>query len=279
MLVVARKTRFDSGKKRVTDDVDLSFLVRAADYNSLTVEELWLIYAKDRTNREVRDILIERNMPMVHKLTRKYLQCGLDYDELLSTASLWLIYAVEHFDPSRGVRFSSYGYRCVEKQLITMISTRGGRFARYMAEHLCHIRRVEREAAVSGNSKMSMAEIAKKTGLSNDFVGRALCISRPVLSYLQENENGDLCELGCSKEMDIIENVSNKELVEKAMRCLPSHYRDVLSKYYFEGKTTTQIGQEYGVSRARIHQIVEKGLSKLREFLEEKGIVTEDINV
>ena len=70
--------------------------------------ELFYIYSKDKSNKEIRDILVEKNLYLVNILAKKYVNKGVEFEDLYQVGSLALIYAVERYDMSKGYEFSSF---------------------------------------------------------------------------------------------------------------------------------------------------------------------------
>ena len=70
-------------------------VANATDYLNMETKELFKIYSKDK-NKEIRDILIERHLYLVNILSKKYINKGVEFDDIYQVASLALIYAIEH---------------------------------------------------------------------------------------------------------------------------------------------------------------------------------------
>ena len=67
-----------------------------------------LKFFKLRSNKEIRDILVEKNLYLVNILAKKYVNKGVEFEDLYQVGSLALIYAVERYDMSKGYEFSSF---------------------------------------------------------------------------------------------------------------------------------------------------------------------------
>ena len=78
------------------------------NYLDMETKELFNIYSDDKSNKEVRDILIERNLYLVSILAKKYINKGVEFEDLYQVGSLALIYAIERYDISKGYEFSSF---------------------------------------------------------------------------------------------------------------------------------------------------------------------------
>ena len=68
------------------------------NYLDMDNKELFNIYSQDKSNKEVRDILIERNLYLVNILAKKYINKGVEFEDLYQVGSLALIYAIERYD-------------------------------------------------------------------------------------------------------------------------------------------------------------------------------------
>ena len=84
---------------------DMSYVTNYLDMDN---KELFNIYSQDKSNKEVRDILIERNLYLVNILAKKYINKGVEFEDLYQVGSLALIYAIERYDMSKGYEFSSF---------------------------------------------------------------------------------------------------------------------------------------------------------------------------
>src|SRR3712207_6697175 len=78
------------------------------EYEKLDVKELFEIFSEDKSNVAVRNILIEKHLYIAKILSKKYMNKGVDYEDIYQVASLALIYAVDRYDISKGFEFSSF---------------------------------------------------------------------------------------------------------------------------------------------------------------------------
>ena len=248
-------------------------LQRAVNYDDLDIGELWELYVKDRSNITVRNILIMRNLPLIYRLVTRYSLCGFSSAELISAAALGLIYAVEHYEPSRKTRFSVYCYPFVRGHIRVEFQTKRGKFSRRMAQCLNAIYQTENTAHLQGKPTLSAEEVANQTGLGLGIVTKLFNYEQQFF-YAPNNNNAVV-----RHHFDEIEKLANRELLQMTLNSLPTRLREMVCHRYIDDWNFRRIGEEYGMSRQRAQQLVAKGLSKMREFLEEKGIEAEDINV
>ena len=82
-------------------------VANATDYLNMETKELFKLYSKEK-NKEIRDILIERHLYLVNILAKKYINKGVEFDDIYQVASLALIYAIDRYDIEKGFEFSSF---------------------------------------------------------------------------------------------------------------------------------------------------------------------------
>ena len=256
----------------VDEDAVICFQ-RAVNYDDLDTGERWELYVKDRRNIAVRNVLITCNLPLIYRLVTRYSLCGFSRAELISAAVPGLIYAVEHYDPSRKTRFSVYCCPFVRGQIRVEFQTKRGEFSRRMAQCLNAIHQAENTAYLQGKLTISAEDVANQTGLGLGIVTKLFDYEQQF-SYLPNNNNA-----GARYHYGEIEKWADRELLQMALNSLSVRLRKMVCRRYVDDWNFREIGEEYGMSRQRAQQLVTKGLSKMREFLEEKGIVAEDINI
>ena len=83
-------------------------VANATNYLDVDTKELFRIYSKDKDNKDVRNILIERHLYLVNLLAKKYINKGVEYEDLYQVGSLALIYAIDRYDIGKGYEFSSF---------------------------------------------------------------------------------------------------------------------------------------------------------------------------
>ena len=82
-------------------------VANATNYLNMDNKELFKIYSENK-DRNIRNILIERHLYLVNLLARKYMNKGVDFEDIYQVASLALIYAIDRYDISKGFEFSSF---------------------------------------------------------------------------------------------------------------------------------------------------------------------------
>ena len=88
------------------------------NYLDMETKELFNIYSNDKSNKEVRDILIERNLRLVVYISRKFENTGIDIEDLISIGTIGLIKAVNTFKLNKNIKLATYASRCIENEIL-----------------------------------------------------------------------------------------------------------------------------------------------------------------
>jgi RNA polymerase sigma factor for flagellar operon FliA len=246
------------------------------------IDTLWAEYKKSGA-RALRDQLIVHYAPVV-KYVAGRVSVGLprhvDEADLASYGIIGLIDAIERFEPDRKLRFETYAVPRIKGAIIDELRSidwvpRSVRSkARAVEQAITHLetklRRTPSEAEVAAELQMTPA----------DFHAAVRKISSSALMALDEVQRGsdrsDRSTLGESLPdrsvgpMDTLEAKESKQALLDAIACMPERERTVLTMYYYDGLTLTEIGAILGVTESRVCQIHTKALRQLRSKLADR---------
>jgi RNA polymerase sigma-B factor len=242
----------------------------ASTVESAELFERWRAHG----DREARDELIARFLPLARKLARRYAQSSEPYDDLVQVASLGLVKAVERFDPERGFAFSSFA-----------VPTIVGELKRYFRDTAwaLHVDRGAQERA----RKISDAQqqLSSRTGRTPTVVELAQYLElsqEEVLDGLQTAEAYGTISLDAPQASGEDEEAARIETIGKedprllilddqatifvAARSLPPHEREILYLRFGEDLTQSEIAERVGVSQMQVSRLLRRSLQRLREL-------------
>ena len=231
-----------------------------------------------------RKRMIESNLRLVVKISRRYLNRGLSLLDLVEEGNLGLIHAVEKFDPERGFRFSTYATWWIRQSIerAIMNQTRTIRLPVHVVKEMNYYLRAARELSQKLDHEPSPDDIAALIEKPVEDVNRMLKLSERVDSIDAVREMGDRSRLEMvadENSPDPAAQVQRSDLFEKLdglLDELSDKHQEVLSRRFglrgFPRSTLEEVGAEIGLTRERVRQIQVEGLARLRRALEEHGL-------
>lgn len=261
-------------------------------YSPLLTAEEEVLYARRalRGDEAARKRMIESNLRLVVKISRRYSNRGLALLDLVEEGNLGLIRAVEKFDPERGFRFSTYATWWIRQTIerAIMNQTRTIRLPIHVVKELNVYLRTARELAQKLDHEPTAEDIAFQLDKPVEDVNRMLRLNERISSV--DNPIGGDSEKAL---LDIIpdekeggpESTTQDDDMKKSivhwLQELNPKQREVLARRFgllgHEASTLEDVGREIGLTRERVRQIQVEGLRRLRDMLTHQGLNIESL--
>ncbi|MER6432612.1 sigma-70 family RNA polymerase sigma factor [Streptomyces sp900105245] len=241
-------------------------------------QETLIALPSDDIRVRARDCLVVHNQRLVHSMVPRYLEQGLDYDDLFQHGALGLMRAARKFDPGKGFKFSTYATWWVRQSITRGIADEGAviRIPVHMHEQIRKVANAERSLAAQGRPATA-ADVAVLCDVSLSKVEEARRLSRRTDSL--DRVIGDGATLGdfvarTRAVPSFEERVHDALLLAEAMAVVDTFsgrdHRILVRRLGLDDEapsTLDQLGSEFGVTRERIRQLEVKLLPALRERL------------
>lgn len=221
-----------------------------------------------RGDRGERDRLVLDNMPLVWSMVRRFSSAGKDKEELFQIGMIGLMQAIDRFDTTYDVRFSTYAVPLILGEIRRFLRDDNPiKVSRTIAEHRKQIQTIQQE-----QEDISVDQIVEKTGLTREDVVLAMASARPVTSIYEtayDSGKGQLLLVDQleGKEKPMEEEVLEGQILALAMQALSAEERNLIQMRFFENMTQTEIAGRLGMTQVQVSRKEKKILQKMRQFI------------
>lgn len=213
-----------------------------------------------------RDRSVQENLGLVHACAKRFKGRGIEYDDLYQAGCLGLVKAVDHFDESRGLRFSTYAVPVILGEMRRLFRDGGAvKVGRSLKELSVRASRKAAEFAEKEGRSPTVGELAEILGVEPSEAAQALGAAQMPLSLTaSEEEGGGQIDVSVEGEDEkIAEILSLKQVVKE----LPQKDQNIIYFRYFKRRTQTETAQALGMTQVQVSRREKVILQELRRKL------------
>ena len=231
------------------------------------MEEVAVLIARSQAgDKEAREVLIEKNLGLVHHIVRRFLGRGYDAEDLFQIGSIGLMKAIDKFDLAYDVKFSTYAVPMISGEIKRFLRDDGMvKVSRTLKEKAS-----ERIAHEKGR-EATLEEIALATGISKEDIVMAMEANVEVESIYKSVYQSDGNEIylvdKLPEKKDDNEKLLNHMLLEQLIGELGEEERLLIRLRYFQDKTQVEVAKNLGISQVQVSRMEKKILVRMREKL------------
>lgn len=247
--------------------------VNTANIKVLTNDEMIFLFKKYQDGDTfAKDDLINGNLKLVLSILKKYNNRTDNMDDLFQVGCVGLIKAIDNFDLSHEVKFSTYAVPMILGEVKRYLRDNNSvRIARSIKDTAYRALKVKEELTNSLGREPSVDAIASKLGLPVYEVSSALDSMRDTISMFEPiyNDGGDTIYLAdqlADKKNDYYDK-DIKIALNDAIKKLKEKEKYILVERYIIGKTQMELSSELGISQAQISRLEKSGLSNLKKMI------------
>ena len=225
--------------------------------NEETMELLRRTKAGDQAARQE---LIEGNLRLVLSVIQRFNGRGENADDLFQVGCVGLIKAIDNFDISQPVRFSTYGVPMIIGEIRRYLRDNSAiRVSRSMRDTAYKVLQVRDKYLAENQREPTVEQIAQELGIPREEVVFAMdAIVDPVSLYEPVySDSGDaICVMDqVSDTRNTDESWTDRIALKEAMKRLDDRERRILSLRFYEGKTQMEVSAEVGISQAQVSRL------------------------
>ena len=239
----------------------------------LTNEEKVELFRKiQEGDRKARERFIKGNLRLVLSIIQRFSGSGENVDDLFQIGCIGLIKAIDNFDSTLGVKFSTYAVPMIIGEIRRFLRDNNSIRVSRSLKDTAYKAIYARDTLTRKNLKEpTMEEIAAEVGISKEDIVYALDAMQNPMSLYEPvyTDGGDTLYV-----MDQISDKKNKEetwvehlSLSEAMKRLNDRERHIISLRFFEGKTQTAVADMIGISQAQGSRLEKNALKAMRGYL------------
>lgn len=235
-----------------------------------------LIRQAQAGKRESREVLIEQNLGLVHHIVKRFLGRGYEAEDLFQIGVIGLIKAIDKFDTSFEVKFSTYAVPLIAGEIKRFIRDDGPvKVSRTLKENGIKVKYARERLGMQLNREPTVEEVAKEAALTTEEVVLAMEAGIQVESIYKsvyQNDGNEIYMVDqlADKGKDEQESLLNHLVVNQLIGSLPEKEQKLIVLRYFQDKTQTEVAKILGISQVQVSRLEKRILLALREKMMEK---------
>ena len=235
-------------------------------------ETMALLRRVKEGDQSARQELIEGNLRLLLSVIQRFSSRGENADDLFQVGCVGLIKAIDNFDISQPVRFSTYGVPMIIGEIRRYLRDNSAiRVSRSMRDTAYRILQVRDRFLTENQREPTVEQIAKELNIPREEVVFAMdAIVDPVSLYEPVySDGGDaICVMDqVSDNRNNDENWTDLIALKEALKKLDDRERRILSLRFYEGKTQMEVSAEVGISQAQVSRLEKGAINTIKKHL------------
>jgi len=247
--------------------------VNTAKLPILSNDEKEVLFAKiQQGDKKAREDYIKGNLRLVLSVIKRFNNRGEYVDDLFQIGCIGLIKAIDNFDVSHNVKFSTYAVPMIIGEIRRYLRDNNSiRVSRSLRDTAYKALAVKERLTSQNSKEPTLEEIAKELELPKEDIVMALDAIQDPISLFEPvyHDSGDalfvMDQLKDEKNHDDswLEEISLKE----AMKRLGEREKHILTLRFYEGKTQMEVADEIGISQAQVSRLEKSALTQMKKYI------------
>lgn len=229
---------------------------------------------KERLDVDSRNAIVSKYLYLAEIISKKFLNRGVEYDDIYQVASVALINAVERFSPDKGVKFASFAAPTIIGEIKRYFRDKSStiRIPRKIYENYQKVNHAREKLTRELERAPRIPEIASYLNISEETVLEIIesWNVNNMHSFDQNVYQDDDLELHetIGLEETTFERIENRDFLEKSLEKFNETEKIFIEQRYFKGKTQKEISEILGVSQMYVSRLEKKVLTRFKSILD-----------
>ncbi|MDR0975431.1 MAG: sigma-70 family RNA polymerase sigma factor [Christensenellaceae bacterium] len=224
---------------------------------------------------EAKNRLIISNSPLIKSVLKGYIGKGVEYDDLYQLGALGFTKAIEKYDPSYGVKFTTYALPLILGEIKRFLRDDGAiKVSRSVKSLFVKIKKYLN--ATQDETERSVDKIAQHFGVSREEIVFAMEASHLPISLFEKTENSQGESLSLAEKIPCDNgdpvDLTDKIMITNLLKSLDERERKVMLLRYFRNATQSEVAKALNISQVQVSRIEQRVLAEFRETLKDEAI-------
>ena len=253
------------------------------------MEEVSVLIERSQSgDKEAREVLIEKNLGLVHHIVKRFLGRGYDPEDLFQIGVIGLMKAIDKFDLKLEVKFSTYAVPMITGEIKRFLRDDGLlKVSRTIKEDGLKVKLARQRLQNCLHREPTLQELSEETGLGREDIilaveagaeveslyrsvgqeeGHELCLADRVVAAAHGCVGASMGSSGAVENDVEKDRLLDRMLLTQLLEDLSARDRDLIRMRYFQNKTQTEIAEILGISQVQVSRLEKKILREMRKM-------------
>ena len=236
---------------------------------------LALITKSQQGDKKARDTVFEENTGLIYSVAKRFVGRGVEMEDLIQIGSIGLLKAVDHFNASFEVKFSTYAVPMIAGEIKRYLRDDGIlKVSRSLKENCVRIYSAREKLEKNLGREPTVTELAEELGMTPEEIAMASDAATEVESIYRPIHQGEGTELQLLDKLPEKENrqerILDKIFLEELLNILGTEERRLICMRYFCDMTQTEVAKRLGISQVQVSRMEKRILHRLKKEIQDK---------
>lgn len=222
-------------------------------------------------DKEARDILVHNNMGLIWSIVRRFANRGYEMEDLFQIGSIGLLKAIDNFDTSYDVKFSTYAVPLITGEIKRFLRDDGMlKVSRSIKENAWKVSRAAEKWQNTYGRDATLEELSAETGISVEDIVLSMSASTEVDSLYRPVPGAEGKEITLQEQIRDDKNEMEREMnhifLEQLLDTLDGRERQLIYLRYFQDCTQSDVAKIFGTTQVQVSRMEKKLLAKMRSL-------------